>query len=190
MIDVINLKKDFGNHKVLKGISLKVEKGDIVVIIGPSGSGKSTYLTNRIKDSTSAVTVISRDIIRFSLVSEDEEYFSKEDEVYNLFIKGIANALNFNNEVFADATHLNERSRAKTLRALGKHLKDVEVNVIYVRVPIEIAIERNENRIGTRAYVPKSVIRRMYSQTTMPIKEEGFEHIYIVDENGKEKEII
>ena len=166
-----------------------MEKSKLYLLMGCPGSGKSTYLTNRIKDSTSAITVISRDIIRFSLVSEDEEYFSKEDEVYNLFIKGIANALNFNNEVFADATHLNERSRAKTLRALGKHLKDVEVNVIYVRVPLEVAIERNENRIGTRAYVPKSVIRRMWSQTTIPTKEEGFEHIYIIDENGKEKEI-
>ena len=76
------------------------------------------------------------------------------------------------------------------MRALGSDLKDVEVNVIYVRVPLEVAIERNENRIGTRAYVPKSVIRRMWSQTTIPTKEEGFEHIYIIDENGKEKEII
>ena len=91
--------------------------------------------------------------------------------------------------MFADATHLNELSRAKTLRALGKCLKDVEVNIIWVRVPVEVAIKQNENRIGTRAYVPKSVIRRMYSQATMPSKEEGFEHIYIFD--GKtEKEIL
>lgn len=44
MIDVINLKKDFGNKNVLNGISVKIEKGDIVCIIGPSGSGKSTFL--------------------------------------------------------------------------------------------------------------------------------------------------
>ena len=44
MIDVINLEKSFGDHKVLKGISIKVEKGDIMVVIGPSGSGKSTFL--------------------------------------------------------------------------------------------------------------------------------------------------
>ena len=157
-------------------------------MMGCPGSGKSTYLNNRIKNSNGVI--ISRDIIRFSLVSEDEEYFSKENEVYDLFVKGIINALKFNKEVYADATHLNEHSRTKLLRALGKNLKGVEVNIIYVRVPIEVAIQRNENRIGTRAYVPKSVIRRMYSQTTMPIKEEGFEHIYIVDENGKEKEII
>ena len=165
-----------------------MEKYKLYLLMGCPGSGKSTYLNNRIKNSDGVV--ISRDIIRFSLVSEDEEYFSRENEVYELFVRGIANALKFNKEVYADATHLNERSRTKLLRALGKNLKGVEVNVIYVRVPVEVAIQRNENRIGTRAYVPKSVIRRMYSQTTMPIKEEGFEHIYIVDENGKEKEII
>lgn len=44
MIDVINLQKSFGNHKVLDGIDVTIEKGDIVVVIGPSGSGKSTFL--------------------------------------------------------------------------------------------------------------------------------------------------
>ena len=165
-----------------------MEKYKLYLLMGCPGSGKSTYLNDRIKNGNGVV--ISRDIIRFSLVSEDEEYFSRENEVYELFVRGIANALKFNKEVYADATHLNEYSRTKLLRALGKNLKGVEVNIIYVRVPVEVAIQRNENRIGTRSYVPKSVIRRMYSQTTMPIKEEGFEHIYVVDENGKEKEII
>ena len=44
MIDVINLKKKFGDTEVLKGINLTVNKGDVVVVIGPSGSGKSTFL--------------------------------------------------------------------------------------------------------------------------------------------------
>ena len=44
MIDVINLKKSFGNLEVLKGIDLTINKGDIVAVIGPSGSGKSTFL--------------------------------------------------------------------------------------------------------------------------------------------------
>ncbi len=44
MIDVINLQKSYGDHKVLKGIDISIKKGDIVVVIGPSGSGKSTFL--------------------------------------------------------------------------------------------------------------------------------------------------
>ena len=44
MIDVINLQKSFGSNQVLKGIDIKIEKGDIMCVIGPSGSGKSTFL--------------------------------------------------------------------------------------------------------------------------------------------------
>ena len=44
MIDVINLQKSFGDHKVLNGIDISIGRGDIVVVVGPSGSGKSTFL--------------------------------------------------------------------------------------------------------------------------------------------------
>ena len=44
MIDVINVEKKFGDNQVLDKISVTVEKGDIMVVIGPSGSGKSTFL--------------------------------------------------------------------------------------------------------------------------------------------------
>ena len=44
MIDVIDLQKSFGQQKVLTGINIKIEKGDIMCVIGPSGSGKSTFL--------------------------------------------------------------------------------------------------------------------------------------------------
>jgi len=44
VIEVINLKKQFGDNVVLNGINVTVNKGDIVCVIGPSGSGKSTFL--------------------------------------------------------------------------------------------------------------------------------------------------
>ena len=41
---VEDIHKNYGNHEVLKGVSLKARAGDVISIIGSSGSGKSTFL--------------------------------------------------------------------------------------------------------------------------------------------------
>lgn len=44
LLEIKNLKKSFGDLEVIKDISLDVEQGEVLAIIGPSGSGKSTVL--------------------------------------------------------------------------------------------------------------------------------------------------
>lgn len=44
MLEIKNLRKSFGDVEVLKGINLKVKKGEVLVIIGSSGGGKTTLL--------------------------------------------------------------------------------------------------------------------------------------------------
>ena len=44
MLEIRDVKKSFDGQAVLDGISLDVEKGDVVAILGPSGSGKTTFL--------------------------------------------------------------------------------------------------------------------------------------------------
>lgn len=61
MIDVINLRKSFGDVEVLKGINITINKGDIVAVVGVSGSGKSTFLRclNCMEDPTSGSIIFN-----------------------------------------------------------------------------------------------------------------------------------
>ena len=60
MIEVEHLEKHFGNLHVLKDISFKIQKKEVVAIMGPSGSGKSTLLRclNRLEEPTSGKILI------------------------------------------------------------------------------------------------------------------------------------
>lgn len=54
LIQVENLEKRFGDLHVLKGVNVRIQKGDVVFVVGPSGSGKSTFLRclNRLEEPT------------------------------------------------------------------------------------------------------------------------------------------
>lgn len=89
MIDVINLKKSFGDTEVLTGINMKINKGDIVAIIGPSGSGKSTFLRclNCMEDPTSGSIIFNGvDIADMRVdINEHRRHMGMVFQHFNLF---------------------------------------------------------------------------------------------------------
>jgi ABC-type polar amino acid transport system ATPase subunit len=85
ILSVRHLKKDFGTTSVLKDISLEVNKGDVIAIIGPSGSGKSTFLRciNLLENPTGG-EIFYLSSIPTKASSEEAKKTKKE---YNLKIK-------------------------------------------------------------------------------------------------------
>lgn len=68
LIELRNISFTYGNHPVLKGIDLKVKKGDFLGVIGPNGSGKTTLLKvmlGLLKPQTGTVALFGESLSRF-----------------------------------------------------------------------------------------------------------------------------
>src|SRR5206468_4937178 len=66
MIEVRDLHKSFGSHAILEGVTLRIEKGESVVIIGRSGGGKSVllkHLIGLIKPDSGDVSIQDENIV-------------------------------------------------------------------------------------------------------------------------------
>lgn len=155
------------------------------MLVGIAGSGKSTWAREYVKDQTKQgyhAVIVSRDVIRFALVDENEGYFSKENDVFKNYINNIKNYLTDDDIdiVIADATHINEKSRAKVLKELN--LNNVTVEAIVFRTPVTRCIQQNKTRIG-REKVPDVAIYNMQKNFTMPTNEEGFNMITTAGED-------
>lgn len=144
----------------------------LYIMVGAPGSGKTWCATHRLMPSASDPNwkYISRDEVRFSLIGDDDDYFSKEDLVFNTFCKRIEEALNSDGvlNVIADATHLNWPSRRKLLYGI-KQLNHPTVDVIpvVIRSDLQDALDRNNQRTG-KSCVPESALRRMFKSMTHP----------------------
>ncbi|KOC92831.1 glutamine ABC transporter ATP-binding protein GlnQ [Winslowiella iniecta] len=78
MIEFKNVSKHFGQTQVLHNIDLKINQGEVVVIIGPSGSGKSTLLRciNKLEEITSGELIV--DGLRVNDPKVDERLIRQE----------------------------------------------------------------------------------------------------------------
>ena len=78
LLEVRNIKKNFGKNEVLKGIDFDLEKGEVLTIIGSSGSGKTTLLRclNYLEVPDNGKIVVNGDTVFYS---EEQENYTEEN---------------------------------------------------------------------------------------------------------------
>lgn len=74
MLQILDIKKSFGELHVLRGVDLDVEQGDVVAIIGPSGSGKTTLLRciNFLEKADSGTLIFDNEKFEFDKITKKE----------------------------------------------------------------------------------------------------------------------
>lgn len=148
----------------------------LYVMMGLPGVGKSYWCKQNVPKEAK---YISRDEIRFSMLTEQDAYFSKEVAVYNEFIYQINQALKDGYDVYADQTSLTKKARAKLIHALNNQPE--EINIIYLKKSLDTILLQNAERTG-RSLVPEDVVIRMSMQLEEPTADEGFSNITIIRE--------
>lgn len=167
---------------------------EVRMLVGIPGSGKSTWINQEaqyLEEENKTTCVISRDYIRFSMLTSGENYFANEKEVFNEFVRRINEAMELGIDVvFIDATHINPASRNKVLSRL---LPDPSTDLILevMQVPLQDCLERNDKREGL-AHVPDRAILRMEKDFVSPTEEEfiktnnyGFKNVTIKYHKGE-----
>ena len=165
----------------------------LIMFCGIPGSGKSTEarrMTGSLTARGLTVEHISRDELRFSMISDESEYFSKEKEVFSKFVEKMNNSLNKNDCTIIDATHISKVSRAKILRRV-ENPANVRLLVLYFTTLIDICTRQNDLRTG-KERVPHEVIERMAKQFEDPTEKEftgfGFDGVEVWERPWKEEE--
>lgn len=138
----------------------------LYVMVGIPGSGKSTWAKANLHNAD----YISRDVVRMSIVKDNEDLFSHEDEVYDKFIGTLADGLGNGRNMVADATHLSHGARHKLVRALSKAgltADKYDITFVVMDTPLAECIRRDATREG-RAHVTEPVIKNMNKSLTTP----------------------
>lgn len=108
LLEIKNLKKSFNKNTVLEDISLQVEKGEVLAIIGPSGSGKSTLLRCITKLETPDIGEINFDGT-FGLVFQNFNLFPHHSVMKNITNAPIKVQKRNPEEVYKEAEALLEK---------------------------------------------------------------------------------
>ena len=110
MIVAENLKKNYEGLEVLKGISLTINKGDVVCLVGPSGCGKSTFLRclNRLEEPTGGKVYLDGEEITEKDIDKTRAKMGMVFQHFNLFPH-----LTVKRNITLAPTHLHRMTRAQ-----------------------------------------------------------------------------
>jgi predicted kinase len=155
----------------------------VFITVGVPASGKSSFIRKQIKENSGAY--ISRDEVRFSIITDEDDYFGKENLVFDTFVQKVQNAIDDENgpeDVYVDATHVSWGSRRKILNRLSfGNVK--ELVWLYFRVPVKTALARNSSRTG-RSLVPETAILSMAENITKPKPNER-NRVWTINKDGE-----
>jgi len=125
VIDVINLKKNYGNLEVLKDISITIEEGEKIAIVGPSGSGKSTFLRclNCMEDPTAGSIIFEGvDIADMKVdINIHRRHMGMVFQQFNLF----NNKTVIDNIMLAPLYVANHELRSQKVKNVGISIKNI-----------------------------------------------------------------
>ena len=135
---VNDLVKNFGNHAVLKGINLSVNKGEVVSIIGASGSGKSTLLRclNLLEQPTSGTIEFEGENIlgnKFNAI----KYRAKVGMVFQSF--NLFNNMNVLKNCVIGQVKVLKRSKAEAEEVAMKYLSNVGMSAYINARPSQLS---------------------------------------------------
>lgn len=151
MLEIKDLKKGFGRKKVLNGISLTVNKGDVIGIIGPSGCGKSTFLRciNLLEKPTSGKIILDGESLDMhDDLTKIRRKIGMVFQSFNLF-----NNMNVIDNITLAPTKLNLMSESKARKEAMRLLKEIELDDKAKYYPSELSGGQKQRIAIVRAMI-------------------------------------
>lgn len=137
MLEIKKLTKNFDDKKVLKGVDLTVNKGDIIGIIGPSGCGKSTLLKciNMLEIPTSGKVIFEGDDLLDN--KNHDELRRKIGMVFQQF--NLFNHLNVLENIILAPVTLKMMSETEAIKKAKKLLREIDLEDTLYYYPSELS---------------------------------------------------